>query len=62
MKKTSTVKPETQFSREAIENQRGEVLKENSIIGRNWSSAKLFIVQNYTENANGDVPLTAENV
>ena len=31
-------------------------------IGRSWSSAKLFIVQNYTENANGDAPLTAENV
>ena len=42
------------FSREAIENQRGKVLKENSIIGRDWSSAKLFIVQKYTENANGD--------
>ena len=40
----------------------GEVLKENSIIDRSWSSAKLFIVQNYTENANGDVPLTVENV
>ena len=40
----------------------GKVLKENSIIGRSWSSAKLFIVQNYTENANGYVPLTVENV
>ena len=30
--------------------------------GRSWCSAKLFIVQNYTENANGDVPLTVENV
>ena len=34
----------------------------NSIIGRSWSSAKLFIVQNYTEGANWDVPLAAENV
>ena len=39
-----------------------QVLKENSIISGSWSSAKLFMVQNYTENANGDVPLTAENV
>ena len=35
-------------------------LKENSIIGRSWSSAKLFIVQNYTENANGYGPLTVQ--
>ena len=35
-----------------------KVLKENSIIGRSWSSAKFFIMQNYTDNANGDVPLT----
>ena len=49
--KTSAVKSETQFSREAIENWRGKVLKKNSIIGRSWSSAKLFKVQNYTENA-----------
>ena len=33
---------------------------ENSIIGRRWSSVKLFIVQKYTENANGDVPLTVK--
>ena len=39
-----------------------QVIKENSIISGSWSSAKLFMVQNYTENANGDVPLTAENV
>ena len=51
---------ETRFSTEAIEYQRGEALKGSSIIGRSWSSAKLFIVQNYTENANGDVPLTGE--
>ena len=61
-KKTPTVKSETHFSIEAIKNYRGKVLKENSIIGKNWSSAKLFILQNYTENANGNVPLTVENV
>ena len=60
--KTSAVKSETHFGRELIDKQRGKVLKENSIIGRSWSSAKLFIVQNYTENANGYVPLTVENV
>ena len=52
----------TDFSRQAIENERGKVLKENSIIDRNWSSAKLFIVQEYTENANGEVTLIVENV
>ena len=60
--KTSAVKSETNFSREAIGNQLCKVLKKNSNIGRSWSSAKLFIVQNYTENTNGDVPLTVENV
>ena len=64
--KTSAVKSETQFSREAIKNYCCEVLKENYIIGRSWSSARLFIMQNYkttyTDNTNGDVPLTAENV
>ena len=49
-KKTSAVKSETQFSREAIEI---KVLKENSITDRSWGSAKLFIMQGYTENANG---------
>ena len=39
-----------------------KVLKENSIIDRSWSSAKLFIMQNYIDNANGNVPLTVENV
>ena len=39
-----------------------KVLKENSIIDRSWSSAKLFIMQNYTDNANKNVPLTVENV
>ena len=53
---------ETNFWIEAIESERGKVLKENSIIGRGWSSAKLFIVQGYTKNAHGDVPLTVENV
>ena len=41
--------------------ERGKVLKENSI-GRSWSSAKLLILQNYTENAIGNVPLKLENV
>ena len=61
-KKTSAVKSETYFSREAIENYRGKVLKGNSIIGRNWSSAKLFIMQNYNDNANGNVLLSVKNV
>ena len=34
-----------------------ETLKENSIIDRSWSPAKLFKMQDYTENANGDMPL-----
>ena len=57
----TAVKSETHFSREAIENQQGKVLKKNSIIDRSWSSAKFFIVQDYTENANGDMPLILEN-
>ena len=61
MKKTA-VKPEALFSREAIKVHRGKLLKENSIIARSWSSAKLFIVQNFTDNANGNAPLTGENV
>ena len=56
------MKSETHFSREAIKVQRGKVLKENSIIARRWSSAKLLIMQNYTDNANGNAPLTVENV
>ena len=52
-KKKSAVKSETHFSREAIENQ---------CESRSWSSAKLFTVQNYIENANGNVPLKLENV
>ena len=35
--------------------------RENFIIDKSWSSAKLFIVQDYTENANGDVPLIVED-
>ena len=31
-------------------------------MSRSWISEKLFIMQNYTDNANGDVPLTAKNV
>ena len=58
-KKTSVVKSETRFRREATENERGKELKENSVIG-SWSSAKLFVMQNYFESANGDVPLTIE--
>ena len=57
-----SVKSGTQYSREAIEVSGGKVLKENFIMGRSWSSGKLFIMQNYTDNTNGDVPLTAENV
>ena len=38
-----------------------KVLKKNFITGRGWSSAKLFIMQNYTNNANGNVLLIAEN-
>ena len=37
-------------------------LKENSIIGSSWSSEKFFIVQDFTENADEDVPLTVKNV
>ena len=39
-----------------------KVLKEISIIGRICSLAKLRLNQNYTDNANRDVPLTLENV
>ena len=35
--------------------------KGNPIIGRSWSSAKFFIMQNYNDNANGDMPLIVEN-
>ena len=57
------VKSATRFSREAIEARKAnKVLKENSMIDRSWSSAKLFIVQDCTGNANEDVPLIVENV
>ena len=29
---------------------------------RSWSSAELFIMQNYTDNTDGYMPLTVENV
>ena len=48
---------DTNFSRVDIENWRGKVLKGNSINGRRWSSSKLFVVQNYAKNVNGNVPL-----
>ena len=38
------------------------LLKENSIIGRSWSSANMFIMQNYIDNAIRNVPLTVDNV
>ena len=55
------MKSERHFCREVIANYHGKVLKENSIIGRSCSSAKLFVMQNYTENANGDMALIVEN-
>ena len=61
-KKTSTVKSEIHFSREAIKVYRGKVLKKNSIIGRSCSSANLFIIHDYIKNAKEDVPLRVENV
>ena len=60
--KISAVKSETRFSKEPIENERGKVLKENSIIGGSWRSAQMFIMQHYPDNANENVPLTVENV
>ena len=33
-----------------------------AIIDRSWSSVKLFITQNYTDNAHKDVSVTVENV
>ena len=56
------MKSEIHFCREAIGNQCDKVLKEISIIGRICSLAKLRLNQNYTDNANRDVPLTLENV
>ena len=40
---------------------KGKVLRENSITGRSCRSIKIFIMQNYTDNADGNVPLTVEN-
>ena len=31
-------------------------------MGKNWNSAMFFRMQNHTDNANEDVPLTVENV
>ena len=42
--KKTRMKSEADLCREAIENVRGKVSKESSIIDGNWSSAKLFIV------------------
>ena len=38
------------------------IFKKNSILLKSWSSGRLFIMQNYTEKANEDEYLTAENV
>ena len=35
---------ETHFGKEALGNYRGKLLNENSIVGRSWSSANLFIM------------------
>ena len=48
------------FSDEKITS--GKVLKENSIIGRSWSSFKLFIMESYTDNPDRSAPLTVENM
>ena len=54
------MKSVSHFSKGAIKVSCGKVLKKNSIIS---SSVKLFIMQNYTNNANKwDMPLTVENV
>ena len=37
-------------------------MKKNSITGWSWSSAKLFLMQNYTDNAKGDVPLSQQEM
>ena len=39
--KETVVESETHFSREAIKNYCGNILKENPITGRSWISAKL---------------------
>ena len=54
------MKSVSHFGKGAIKVSCGKVLKKNSIIS---SSVKLFIMQNYTNNANKwDMPLTVENV
>ena len=35
-------------------------IKKKSIIGSSCSPVKLFMMQNYTDNSHGDVPLTVE--
>ena len=61
---SSALKSEPYFSRETIKNLTWQSIKRKLfIIGRNWSTPELFIMQNLiTDNANGDVPLTAKNV
>ena len=55
--KTSAVKSETSYRKLTWQS-----IKEKFHHWHKLSSAKLFIVQRYTENANGDVPLTGEAV
>ena len=52
MKKTSAMKSETLYWR-SYQKLMWQSIKRKFIIGRSWSSANLFIVQNYTKNANG---------
>ena len=58
--KSSPVDFEAHFDKEAIGNYRDKVLNENSIVGRSWSSANLFIMQNYNDNANRNISLAVE--
>ena len=62
LKTILAVKSEAAFIRGAIKVEHGKILKKISINGRSWSCAKLFIMQSYKDNANGDTPLTGENV
>ena len=52
MQKTSAVKSEIHFRKEAFKNYGGKILKGNSIIGRRWSYVKLFLMQNYADSTN----------
>ena len=52
-KKTSAVKPETYFNRGGDKVSRGKLLKKNSITARSWNPVNLFVMQNYTDSANG---------